>query len=164
MCYLQISGIYPYISPEAVVNIKTPVSELPHTICHEMAHQRGIAREDEANYVGYLAAVNNPDPLFQYSGYSQALSYCLSALYRASSTAYDQIRPRINVGILRDMSIAGNFWRSFEQKNELPAKISTAVNDTYLQIQNIPDGTRSYGRMVDLLLAEFRMSTAEANG
>ena len=158
MCYLQISGIYPYISPEAVVNIKTPVSELPHTICHEMAHQRGIAREDEANYVGYLAAVNNPDLLFQYSGYSQALSYCLSALYRASSTAYDQIRPRINVGILRDMSIAGNFWRSFEQKNELPAKISTAVNNTYLQIQNIPDGTRSYGRMVDLLLAEYRLS------
>ena len=163
MCYFQISGIYPYISPEAIVNIKTPVSELPHTICHEMAHQRGIAREDEANYVGYLAAINNPDPLFQYSGYSQALSYCLSALYRASSVAYDQIRPLMHVGVLRDMSDAGNFWRSFEQKNELPAKISTAVNDTYLQIQNIPDGTRSYGRVVDLLLAEFRALNAQAD-
>ncbi|MBO4326802.1 MAG: DUF3810 domain-containing protein [Clostridia bacterium] len=158
MCYFQISGIYPYISPEAIVNVNTPLFELPHTICHEMAHQRGVAREDEANYVGYLAAISNPDPLFQYSGYAQALSYCLNALYSASSAAYDQVRPRINVGILRDMSAANKFWRSFEQKNELPAKISTAVNDTYLQIQNIPDGTRSYGRMVDLLLAEFRLS------
>ena len=164
MCYFQISGIYPYISPEAIVNIDTPVCELPHTICHEMAHQRGVAREDEANYVGYLAAINNPDPLFQYSGYVQALSYSLSALRSASSTAYDQVRPMIHVGIMKDLAAAGSFWRSFEQKNELPAKISTAVNDTYLQIQNIPDGTRSYGRMVDLLLAEFRMSASEANG
>jgi hypothetical protein len=161
MCYLMISGIYPYIIPEAVVNYKTPSAELPHTICHEMAHQRGVAREDEANYVGYLAAVNNPDVFFRYSGYMEALSYCLSALGRASSVAYDQVRPLIHKGIMKDLSAASAFWSSFEEKNELPAKISAAVNDTYLQIQNIPDGTRSYGRVVDLLLAEYR---AELSG
>ncbi|MBR7062185.1 MAG: DUF3810 domain-containing protein [Clostridia bacterium] len=156
MCYFQISGIYPYISPEAIVNARTPVYELPHTICHEMAHQRGVAREDEANYVGYLAAVNNPDPLFRYSGYLEALSYSLSALGRASGEAYRRVLPLINRGVLRDIAAADKFWKSFEEKNELPAKISSAVNNTYLQVQNIPDGTRSYGRMVDLLLAEFR--------
>ena len=157
MCYFQISGIYPYIVPEAIVNADTPVSQLPHTICHEMAHQRGVAREDEANYVAYLAAINNPDPLFRYSGYMEALSYSLNALYSVSSTAGNQVRAKINVGIMRDWSAASKFWKSFEQKNELPAKITSSVNNTYLQIQNIPDGTQSYGRMVDLLLAEFRM-------
>ena len=156
MCYFQISGIYPYISPEAIVNARTPVYELPHTICHEMAHQRGVAREDEANYVGYLAAVNNPDPLFRYSGYLEALSYSLNALGRASSEAYRQVLPLIHRGVLRDLAAANSFWESFEEKNELPAKISSTVNNTYLQVQNIPDGTRSYGRMVDLLLAEYR--------
>jgi len=154
MCYLQISGIYPYIVPEAIVNYKTPLCQLPHTVCHEMAHQRGIAREDEANYISYLACILNPDPLFRYSGYVEALSYSLNALYAVSSTAYWQIRPMIHTGILRDLSAASSFWRSFEQKNETVAKVSSTVNNTYLQAQNIPDGERSYGRMVDLLLAD----------
>ena len=156
MCWFQISGIYPYISPEAIVNARTPLCELPHTICHEMAHQRGVAREDEANYVGYLAAVNNPDPLFRYSGYLEALSYSLDALSRTSGEAYRRVLPLINRGVLRDLSAASKFWKSFEEQNELPAKISSTVNNTYLQVQNIPDGTRSYGRMVDLLLTEYR--------
>ena len=154
MCYLQISGIYPYIVPEAIVNYKTPLCQLPHTVCHEMAHQRGIAREDEANYISYLACILNPDPLFRYSGYMEALSYSLNALYAASSAAYRQIRPMIHEGVLRDIGAASAFWRSFEQKNETVAKVSSTVNNTYLQAQNIPDGERSYGRMVDLLLAD----------
>ena len=50
MSNVHITGIYPYVFPEAVVNINTPIMSLPHTICHEMAHQRGFAREDEAIY------------------------------------------------------------------------------------------------------------------
>ena len=158
MCYFQISGIYPYISPEAIVNARTPEWSLPHTICHEMAHQRGIAREDEANYVAYLAAISNPDVFFQYSGYAEALSYSLNALYSASPEAYAKVIPYIHKGIREDMSASARFWDSFVKKNELPAKISSAVNDTYLKINDIPDGTRSYGRIVDLLLAEYRLA------
>ena len=37
-------------------------------------------------------------------------------------------------------------------------EIVDKVNDTYLKINNQEDGTRSYGRVVDLLLAEYKQT------
>ena len=54
LSYLGISGIFIPFTCEANVNATLPDWEIPFTACHELAHQRGFAREDEANYVGYL--------------------------------------------------------------------------------------------------------------
>ena len=35
------------------------------------------------------------------------------------------------------------------------AEVSTKVNDTYLKAHSQTDGVLSYGRMVDLMLADF---------
>lgn len=157
MSYLQISGIYPYFIPEAIVNSDTPVFELPHTICHEMAHQRGFAREDEANFIGYLAAINNDDPLYRYSGYLEAFSYSMNALWSVCPDYYNEVISFVHPGIRRDLSYQSAYWNSYLTPKETVAKISESVNNVYLEkVQNIPDGTRSYGRMVDLLLAEWR--------
>lgn len=161
MCYLQISGIYPYIVPEAVVNHMTPDAQFPHTICHEMAHQRGFAREDEANYISYLACINNPEPIFRYSGYLEAFSYSMNALYGTSPLLWEEVAGKVNSGLFRDLSAASSFWSSFETPRDIVARVSESVNDTYLQIQSVPDGIRSYGRMVDLLLAEYRLNGGE---
>ena len=44
------------------------------------------------------------------------------------------------------------FWDRFEGKT---AEVSTKVNDTYLKAHSQTDGVLSYGRMVDLMLADF---------
>ena len=152
MCHLNITGIFPYIVPEPIVNTMTPVASLPSTICHEMAHQRAIAREDEANYIAYLACINNDDPLFRYSGYHLAIVYTLNALYGVNYELWSDAYGQLEEGIIRDFQTANAFWSQYETS---AAEISTAVNDTYLQANNIKDGVKSYGRLVDLLLAEY---------
>ncbi|MDR0287603.1 MAG: DUF3810 domain-containing protein [Clostridiales bacterium] len=153
MCYEYITGIFPYIIPEPVFNFETPISSLPLTICHEQAHQRGFAREDEANFIAYLACVNNSDPLFQYSGYYTALSYSMNELYYYNQDYWSEVNNSLDKGITRDMDAENKFWAQFESPVEA---VATSVNDTFLQANNQKDGVYSYNRIVDLLLAERR--------
>jgi len=71
-------SLFPFTG-EANVNISMPHTSIPFTACHEMAHQIGFAREDEANFIAYIACKNHPSPDFQYSG-------ILSALINATNT------------------------------------------------------------------------------
>ena len=48
--YLGVSGIYFPFTGEANFNGGTPPVSLPRVMGHEMSHQRGYAREDEANF------------------------------------------------------------------------------------------------------------------
>lgn len=156
MCYANITGIFPYLVPEPIVNAMTPLASLPSTICHEMAHQRAVAREDEANYIAYLACIHNADPLFQYSGYYLAIVYTLNALYRSNYELWIDAYGHLDEGIKQDFKVSGEFWAQFETP---VAEISNTVNDTFLQANNIKDGVQSYGRLVDLLLAEYYGTT-----
>lgn len=154
MSYAGITGIFLPYTYEANVNTMTPESSLPQTIMHEMAHQRGFAREDEANFIGYLACKYHPDIDFQYSGYYHALTYSLNELYRHDAEQGDKIMGMLSDDVVNDMRYEDKFWKQFESPIE---DISTAINDTYLKANNQLDGVYSYGRVVDLLLAERRV-------
>jgi hypothetical protein len=80
---LGISGIYFPFTAEPNYNADIPDFQLPFSIAHEMAHQRGIARESEANFVAYVICVNSGDPFVRYSGFRNGLGV-LSELYRVS--------------------------------------------------------------------------------
>ncbi|MFR1517243.1 MAG: DUF3810 domain-containing protein [Clostridia bacterium] len=151
MSNIHITGIYPYILPEAVVNAHTPIMSLPHTICHEMAHQRGFAREDEANYIAYLACINSKNPIFVYSGYYTAFSYAMDQLYLYDKKSWAQISSKINNGVLLDNMEESNFWRQYQT---ISNEFTSNVNDTYLSVMDVKDGVHSYGKMIDLILAE----------
>jgi hypothetical protein len=151
--YTGISGMYFPFTGEANVNIAMPDSLLPATACHEMAHQRGFAREDEANFIAYLACTSHPDPEFQYSGLLLALIHATNALYRQDAEAYAALRERYHPGVVRDLAANREFWQRYSGPVE---QISTNINDSYLKSQGQADGVKSYGRMVDLLLAERR--------
>jgi hypothetical protein len=56
------------------------------------------------------------------------------------------------VDVKNDLMYSSNYWKQFETK---VAEISNKVNDSYLKANNQDDGVKSYGRMVDLLLAYY---------
>ncbi len=155
----QIAGIFPIVYTESIVNVIAPVYDTPFTACHELAHQLGFAQEDEANFIGFIAAIANDDPLYVYSGYYNGFSYAMNKL-----RSYDQDKwaavwsdPDIDSeGISRDMRHANSIWDAYKKKAPVISRISEAVNDTYLKANDIKDGTYSYGRMVDLMLAYYR--------
>ena len=153
MSYLGIGGIFIPYTCEANVNATLPDWEIPFTSAHELAHQRGFAREEEANYVGYLACRAHPDRDFQYSGTFRAALYSLAALAQADRASYGRLRGTVTAPLARDLAALAAWHRRYESRL---GEVQERVNDAYLKTQGQADGVRSYGRMVDLLLAERR--------
>ena len=54
-------GFYFPFTGEASLTIDAPGQQVPHAAAHEMAHQRGIAREDEANFMGFWVCIRSDD-------------------------------------------------------------------------------------------------------
>ena len=134
-----------------------PEPDLPFAISHELAHQRGFAREDEAGYVGYLACRFHPDGDFRYSGALAASVYALNALASVDRAAQRDLAKRRSPAVERDLR-ALQEWADRHRGRFF--KVSRSVNDAYLRSQGQEEGVRSYGRMVDLLIAEHRPRTA----
>jgi hypothetical protein len=155
--YAGISGIYSPFTGEANVNATLPDPDLPFAASHEIAHQRGFAREDEANYLGYLASRLHPDSDFRYSGLLSASLYVQHALSGVRRAAADNIEKMRSPGVRRDV-LALQAWA-----NRYAGPVQEAgekVNDAYLKTQGQAAGIQSYGRVVDLLLAERRAKAA----
>jgi hypothetical protein len=153
LSYCDITGIFFPFTFEANINADVPHYCIPLTMCHELSHLRGYMREDEANFVGYLVCKNSSSDDFRYSGYLTAFIYASNALYSTDSSAAKQVYAKLSSGVLTDLSNNSAYWKQFEGP---VAQVSSSVNDTYLRANKQQDGVKSYGRMVDLLLAEYR--------
>ena len=152
MSYTGITGIYMPYTGEANVNYNIPSFMWASTAAHEMAHQRGFAREDEANFIAYLVCISSEEEDIQYSGVFLALIYSMNALYNEDQKGYFELRDKYSQGLLRDMKYNGDFWDKYQGMAE---EISSNINDGYLKGNRQEDGVKSYGRMVDLLIAEY---------
>ncbi|MDD3193229.1 MAG: DUF3810 domain-containing protein [Oscillospiraceae bacterium] len=154
MSHLRLTGIFSPFTVEANYNRDIPDYEIPYTTCHELAHLKGWIREDEAGFIAYLACRESGDPVLQYSGTLNALSYAMNALYSAGRTEeYARIYNSLPQQAKIDYRTSNAYWKQFETK---VAEVSNALNDSYLKANDQSDGVQSYGRMVDLLLAEQR--------
>ena len=119
---------------------------------HEMAHQRGFASENEANFIAYLTCIAHPDVDFQYSGYLNALSYVNRALALVDRETLITLNEKLSDGVRRDLNDQRDYWKQYEGKVE---ETFTQMNQTYLKLNGVNDGVQSYGRVVDLLLAYY---------
>lgn len=153
MSYAGIAGVFFPFTCESNINVDVPVFTLSSTMTHELAHQCGFMREDEANFIAYLACMQSDDSLTQYSGLYLAFSHSISALKK--------VDPELASEILSDLSptVQGDrerYSQHLAQYEGVISNVSNSVNDTYLKANNQTDGVGGYGRMVDLLLAEQR--------
>ncbi len=150
---LGVAGFFFPITGEPNVNLDLPASALPFTACHEMAHALGYASEDEANFVAYAACRAHPDADFRYAGALTALVYALGALRRADRRACEALLSDLDAGVKRDLRARRRFWN---RHASAVSRASAGVNDLYLRSQGQAEGIASYGKMVDLLIAERR--------
>jgi len=155
MSRLNISGIYSPFTMEAHANVHMPDYHIPAIMIHELAHFRGIMREDEANFIAWLISTQSGDIDFMYSGGMLAFAHTMNQLQRASRDDWQRIWGSVSEGIRIDFAANREYWRQFEGPI---AEISHAANDAYLRANRQEDGVASYGRMVDLLLAYFRQA------
>jgi hypothetical protein len=160
LSWLGITGIYSPFTGEPNVNMTLPDSELPFAASHEVAHQRGFAREDEANYLGYVACRLHPDADFRYSGRLAASVYAMNALALRDRAAWKRLEAGRSAGVGRDLAALVAWAERYRGPVE---RLSARLNDAYLRSQGQPEGVESYGRVVDLLLAERRTTEQPGN-
>ncbi len=153
MSYGRITGMYFFFTGEANVNILAPDYTIPATTAHELAHVCGFMREDEANYIAFLTCRASQDVQTKYSGTMMALSYSLNALASSDSEAWAQVMGELSHGVNRDYFLHNRYWEQFETP---VGEVAEQANDVYLRANSQEDGVKSYGRMVDLLLADYR--------
>lgn len=151
---MQITGIFIPFTMEANVNINISDYAIAYTMCHELAHLRGFMREDEANYIAYLACMASNQLELQYSATMHALIFVGNALYEKDTELYAMIRENFSSKVILDFRENSLYWSNYE--NTVISEVANNINDSYLKANDQEDGVESYGRMVDLLLAAYR--------
>ena len=145
---------------------------MPATIAHELAHQLGVAAEDEANFVGILACVTSGYTAYEYAGYLSGLMYLRNALFQADFQKWADIGNSLSAEVNRDLQDNYDYWQSQKTVDtgielfdnilttvtETVSDAVTSVYDGYLKSQNQELGVRSYGACVDLLVGYFSVS------
>lgn len=166
------TGIYFALTGESNINTKAPVFLMPATVAHELAHQRGVNAEDEANFVGIAACVTSGNTVYEYAGWLMGLMYLSGALSSADVGEWIDVSISLSDEVNIDWQDNYDFWESQKTVNtgvEFLDNILTAatetvsdtvdtVYDSYLRSQNQELGLRSYGACVDLLVEYFNNS------
>ena len=155
------AGVYSPFTTEAHVNAEQPDAQLGFSACHEVAHARGFAREDEANFLAWRVGAAAGEPELAYSATLGALRLVLGALGAVDLRAWMDLHAQLGPGVLRDLGAIDAFWNPRTRLARTVRQASDRVNDTYLKSQGQAQGTHSDGRMVDLLLAARRAQAAE---
>jgi len=147
--FLGISGYYNPFTAEAQITKGIPIVQIPFVINHEIAHQLGIASEAEANFIGYLASINNPLTTIQYSGNLSLLLYCLSDLRMREYENYEDVIASIPDNVKNDINEIQEFWGSYSNKYR---KYSDKGYDKFLKSNNQKEGLDSYNKVVSLAI------------
>lgn len=150
--YTGITGVYNPWFVEANVNIDQPDIAIPDTVAHELAHTRGFAREDEAGFLAFLTGQYADNPDYRYSVLASAWVRLSNRLYSLDKDGYEKAAAPVSEAMRRDFSASSAYWKQFEGPVR---EVSNQANNFYLQANMQTDGVRSYGRMIDLVLAWY---------
>ena len=149
--YTHISGMYTFFTGEANVNINYPDFVMISSAAHEMAHQRGIGKEDEANFIAFLVCTLSDDPYIRYAGYADALNEVMIQLSSANRELYQKAREYMPQELKSEYTAYSVFFDKYREN--VAATVSTTVNNAYITSHNQPQGVKSYGLVVDLVVA-----------
>ena len=137
----QITGVTYSPLGEANINTLNTDTNLPLTVAHELAHTKGVMREDDANKLAFYVCLNSEHPYLRYSAYS-AYFYQIEAM----ATSYyltDEEKANL-VSIETTLYKTRNYEYQFWQKHDLLGDIGDWINDLYIKSSGVKEGTTSY--------------------
>lgn len=162
MSYLDFTGFFFPMTGEANLNMDSPVFLLPSTSQHEIAHQRGVAMEQECNFVAVLSCLESEYADFRYAGAALAYIYLGNALAGADYEAYTEIYYSLSNTVRADFKAQSAYWDEF--RDSAAQKASNTVYDSFLKSNGQELGMQSYGACVNLLVHYYIDEAREALG
>lgn len=155
--YFGFTGYYNPFTGEAQLKTTIPVFLKPFVLCHEIAHQLGYAKENEANMVGFLTAKSHVNKEFRYSAYFEMYLYALGELGRRERGSTLLFWKTAHPQVLLDRQEYLSYLEA--QENGVEPFIS-GFYDRYLKLNNQPKGKGSYNAVVAWLVAYMKKNGA----
>lgn len=157
--YLGFQGYYNPFSGEAQVNTTIPRFLEPFVTLHEIAHQLGYAKENEANFVAFLAGRHSASPVLKYSLYFDMYNYAIGEVYRRDTSLGKTFQQKLHPQVIKDMQEYRAFYRRYRNRVE---SVVTWAYGHYLKANNQPAGKQTYNEVVAWLIAYYRKFGVEA--
>ena len=158
MSWIDFTGFFSPFTAEANVSVDYPPSMFASTVAHELSHQRGVAKEQEANFAAVLASFIYGDPDYCYSASLLAYTHLGNSLYSTDYEAWKDIYLSLNELVLADFAANREYWAQFESPVQT---VSTTIYEGFLQSYDQKLGMKSYGACVDLLVNYYYESALE---
>lgn len=149
--YTGISGVYDMFIGEANLNTDyLDILHFPVTICHEITHAKGYARESDANTAAVLACIRSPRADFRYAGYYAIFT---DLYYKTASYANELGEPMpVSLSdpafeaVMRDVNANIDYYDSLEDNpfTRFVERFSESANNTFLEANGQEGGTNTY--------------------
>jgi hypothetical protein len=149
--FMSFTGILGYYNPftaEAQFNAKLPASYLPFTLAHESSHQLGYAREQEANFIGYLIGVNSGNIELRYSTEYFTLKSLLNSIVYEDEKFVETVLKDYSLGMKRDRA----YERQFVLKHQGWLNDFFGFTNNLFLKSNQQEGSVTYSYFIDLLV------------
>lgn len=141
LAYLGVQGYFNPFTGEAQVNTGEPDFMMPFLIAHEMAHQTGVAAEDDANLAAYIACMESTQASLQYSACFNIWLYVHRKVRGIDSTVANHLKLQLNP---RSLAQLDTLRARAEKYHTLLDDLSSLVFDAYLKIEQQESGINSY--------------------
>lgn len=157
MSQQYLLGIFFPFTLEANYNTEMYITNMPYTICHELAHLKGYIYEDEANFIAFMACTGSDNLFFQYCGYLNVLNYVSNDFRSNADEKTWNLRTMVKEEVAKDnIFLTSEAWERVNKtsifKTETVEAVANTLLDGNLKMNGIKDGIKSYSRVVRLLL------------
>lgn len=139
--WLDIRGVYIPFTGEAAYNEKLMDCDLPFHVAHIKAHQRGFAREDEANFIAFVICIKSNEPYVRYSGYLHGLKV-LDFLEKSDANDVAALKSMIVPGAMADINARSTFGA--RSKSPILSGVSDGAINVYLRANRIRGGLKNF--------------------
>ncbi len=157
MTQQYLAGIYFPFSMEANYNKLMYISNMPSTICHELSHLKGYIRENEANYLSFVACIESDNEFLQYSGYLSVFYYLLDDIETYATEEEKTNMHKIDKRAYDDtIFVKEEVFNEIEEKSFVSTDTLSDATDKFidsnLKINGVTSGMDNYNEVVRLLI------------
>ncbi|MFI5130359.1 MAG: DUF3810 domain-containing protein [Chitinophagales bacterium] len=157
--YLGFQGYYNPFSGEGQVNTTVPRCLEPFVTAHEIGHQVGYARENEANFVAFLACHTSSSAGLKYSMYFDIYSYAIREVGKRDTLLARDYNQKLHPQVTADIKELRDFFRQY--KNPVEPIIMWGYGH-FLKANNQPAGKETYNEVISWLIAYYKKYGTEA--
>lgn len=152
MSYTGIIGVCMPLTGEVNINTNAYPSAFPELIAHEIAHSKGVHRENDANFTAYYMLLKSQNDFLRYSAQNSVVNVLLSALKKTNEDAFKERYFSVSENVRNEWKLES---RHYEKYDGFIETISSAINNIFLKSNGVPSGTVSYSDTAKYIISAF---------